>query len=139
MDPLITVETEMFEHREVKPHFHQSLLLRRGLCVLAERAISDLAESGFDLSNPIQEDYGWGFWVRRGKDCFWVAISYVGDGPKEVPAQWSISVNYDPGLNLIKRIFHKPDKEALQQLRDQILETVKSETAIRILPTPRTA
>jgi len=49
-----------------------------------------------------------------------------------------ISVNYDPGLNLIKRIFHKPDKEALQQLRDQILETVKSETAIRILPTPRT-
>jgi hypothetical protein len=89
VDPLITVETEMFEHREVKPHFHQSLLLRRGLCVLAERAISDLAESGFDLSNPIQEDYGWGFWVRRGKDCFWVAISYVGDGPKEVPAQWS--------------------------------------------------
>jgi hypothetical protein len=38
-----------------------------------------------------------------------VALSYVGSGPQEAPAQWFISVNYDPGLNLVKRLFHKPD------------------------------
>lgn len=72
---------------------------------------------GFDLSEPIQEDYGWGFWVARGPDPFWVAFSFCGEGPTEGPAEWVVSVAYDPGLNLLKRLFHKPDRQALARLR----------------------
>ena len=34
--------------------------------------------SGFEFSEAIQEDYGWGFWVTHGKYKFWIAMSCVG-------------------------------------------------------------
>src|SRR5437879_4272639 len=80
-------------------------------CATSQIAFQRTVES--ELSEPIQEDYGWGLWASRGKDRFWVALSYVGDGPQEAPAQWVVSVTYDPGLNLAKRLFHKPDQQAL--------------------------
>jgi hypothetical protein len=104
MDVLITVETDMFEHREVKPHFINPCCFGEDFATWLKQQLSPLTDSRFILSEPIQEDYGWGLWASRGKDRFWIALSYVGSGPQESPAQWVISVNYDPGLNLIKRL-----------------------------------
>ncbi|HYL86744.1 MAG TPA: hypothetical protein VE263_21135 [Candidatus Angelobacter sp.] len=137
MDETVTVETDQFEHREVKPHFINPCCFGEDFATWLKEEIAPLRNAGFCLSEIIQEDYGWGFWAWHGKDPFWVALSYVGDGPQEAPAQWVISVNYDPGLNLIKRLFHKPDRQALQSLRDQIKQAVTSNTAIRIVPPPR--
>ena len=137
MDETITVETDQFEHREVKPHFINPCCFGEDFAAWLKEKISPLPDSGFNLSKIIQEDYGWGFWAWHGRDPFWVAISYVGDGPQEPPAQWGISINYDPGLNLIKCVFHKPDREVLQNLRDHVRQAVTSNTAIRIVPAPR--
>jgi hypothetical protein len=137
MNGTITVETDQFEHREVKPHFINPCCFGEDFAVWLKKEISPLRDSGFSLSEIIQEDYGWGFWAWHGKDPFWVALSYVGEGPQEEPAQWVISVDYDPGLNLIKRLFHKPNWQALQNLRDHIRQAVTSNTAIRVVPPPR--
>ena len=137
MGNLITVETDLFEHREVKPHFINPCCFGEDFGAWLKHQLSPLSDSGFSFSDPIQEDYGWGIWAGREKDRFWVAISYVGNGPQEAPAQWVISVDYDPGLNLIKRLFHKPDRQALEQLREQVWKAVTSNTAIRTVPTPR--
>lgn len=137
MDALVAVETELFEHRHVKPHFINPCCFGEDFAAWLKNQLSPLADAGFNLSEIIQEDYGWGFWARHGEDPFWVALSYVGDGPQEAPAQWVISVNYDPGLNLIKRLFHKPNRQALQQLRDRVLEAVTSNSAIKTVPSPR--
>jgi len=137
MDPLITVETDMFEHKEAKPHFINPCCFGEDFADWLKNQLSSLRESGFNLSEPVQEDYGWGFWVRHGKDSFWVAISYVGDGPQQAPAQWVISVNYDSGLNLLKRLFHKPDPQALEKLRELVVRAVTSNTAIKTVPAPR--
>ncbi len=136
MDEMITVETDLFEHRVVKPHFINPCCFGEDFAAWLKERLSPLVRSGFNFSNLIQEDYGWGFWAWHGKDPFWVALSYVGDGPQETPAQWVILVNYDPGLNLIKRLFHKPDRQALQNLRDHVRQAVTSNTAIRIVPVP---
>jgi len=136
-DETITAETDQFEHREVKPHFINPFCFGEDFASWLKKEISALRDSGFSFSEIIQEDYGWGFWAWQGKNPFWVALSYVGDGPQEEPAQWVISVNYDPGLNLIKRLFHKPDGKALQNLRDHIRQAVTSNTAIRVVPPPR--
>ena len=96
-----------------------------------KQELAPLAAHGFDISEPIQEDYGWGVWARCGTDPFWVALSYVGDGPQEEPAQWVVSVSYDPGLNLIKRMFHKPNQQAFAQLREQIWHAICSNRAFR--------
>lgn len=134
MNDSVTIETDIFEHREVKPHFINACCFGEDLAAWLKKQLSPLAGFGFIFAEPVQEDYGWGFWASHGKDRFWVALSYVGDGPQETPAQWVISVNYDPGLNPINRLFHKPDRVALERLRDHVLQALTSNVAIRIVP-----
>ena len=129
----IVVETDPFEHREVKPHFINPCCFGEDFAVWLKQELSRFTGLGFEFSEPIQEDYGWGFWASRGKDRFWVALSYVGDGPQEAPAQWIVSVVYDPGLNLVKRMFHKGDPQALEQLRDRIRKILTSNSTIKTI------
>jgi hypothetical protein len=68
-----------------------------------------------------------------GKDQFWIALSYAGDGPQEAPAQWVISITYDPGLNLAKRLFHKPDRQVLEQLQNRVWQILASNSAITVI------
>jgi hypothetical protein len=133
MDDAITIETDMFEHREVKPHFINPCCFGEDFALWLKRELSPLADDGFSFSEPIQEDYGWGFWAWHGKDPFWVAMSYAGDGPQDPPAQWVVSVSYDAGLNFIKRLFHKPDTQAFAQLRNRVWQSVNSNNAISLI------
>jgi len=73
MDDSITIETDMFEHREVKPHFINPCCFGEDFAAWLKQQLSPLTDSGFVLSEPIQEDYGWGFWASRGKDPFWLS------------------------------------------------------------------
>lgn len=129
----IMVETDLFEHREVKPHFINPCCFGEDFAAWLRQELSRSPDLGLELSEPIQEDYGWGFWASLGKDRFWIALSYVGDGPQEAPAQWVISVANDPGLNLAKRLFHKPNQEGLGQLRERIRQILASNGAIKML------
>lgn len=137
MDTLVTIETDLFEHREVKPHFINRCCFGEDFAAWLKERLIPVLDSRCTFSDPIQEDYGWGFWVWCAKDPFWVALSYVGDGPQEAPAQWVISVNYDPGPNIMKRLFHKPDMRTLQSLKEHIRQILTSNTSIRIVSTPR--
>jgi hypothetical protein len=129
------IETDGFEHREVKPHFINPCCFGEDLASWMKQELLRQTDLGFELSESIQEDYGWGLWASRGKDPLWIAFSYVGDGPQEAPAQWVISITYDPGLNLAKRLFRKPDPQALALLRDRVRLVIASNNAIRILTT----
>jgi len=129
----LTVETDLFEHREVKPHFINPCCFGEDFAAWLKQQLSHFPEPGFEPSEPTQEDYGWGLSVSHGKDRFWIALSYASDGPQEAPAQWIVSVTYDPGLNLAKRLFHKPDQQALAHLRDRVLRILVSSGAIRII------
>jgi hypothetical protein len=84
MPESFTVETDLFEHREVKPHFINPCCFGEDFAAWLKDRISALLTSDFTFSPPIQEDYGWCFRVNHGKDPLWVAISYVGDGPKNL-------------------------------------------------------
>jgi hypothetical protein len=129
----IFIETDLFEHREVKPHFINPCCFGEDFAGWLKQELSRFPELRVDLSNPIQEDYGWGLWATHGKDRFWIAISYVGDGPQEAPPQWAVSVTYDPGLNLAKRLFHKPDLEAQVQLWNRIRQILQSNRSIKTI------
>src|SRR5689334_13733403 len=132
MDEPITVETDLFEHQEVKPHFINACCFGEDFAAWLKEQLSQQSDLGMELFDPIQEDYGWGFWVHHGKDNFWVAIGWIGEGSQAALAQWGVHVAYDPGLNLIKRIFHKPDLRALARLRDHIRQVLTSNAAIKI-------
>ena len=125
----ITVETDLFEHREVQPHFINRCCFGEDFAEWLRKNLSRFTD--LELSEPIQEDYGWGLWVSRDEKRFWVALSYVGNGPQEPPARWIISVTQDPGLNLAKRLFQRADQQALRDLRDRIRSILASNQAIR--------
>src|SRR5262245_32059019 len=111
----ITVETDLFEHREVKPHFINPCCFGEDFASWLKQKLSRSVDRDMELSEPIQEDYGWGIWASHGKDRIWIAISYIEDGPQEAPPQWIISATYDSGFNLVKRLFHKSDQHALRR------------------------
>lgn len=131
----ILVETDMFEHREVKPHFINPCCFGEDFAAWLKRELLRFPDFAFELSEPMQEDYGWGLWAwwRKREDRFWIALSYVGDGPQEPPAHWIVSVTNDPGFNIVKRLFHKPDHKALQQLREHVRHVLKSNNAIKTI------
>jgi hypothetical protein len=131
----IVVETDLFEHREVKPHFINPCCFGEDFAAWLRQELSRHADLRFELSEPIQEDYGWGFWASRDKDRFWVALSYMGDGPQEAPAQWVVSVVNDPGINPLKKVFHRYDSQALEQLRSRIRQILTSTPAIKTIET----
>lgn len=99
MNDSFEVETDLFEHRELKPHFINPCCFGEDFAAWFKRELARLSEFGIRLSEPVQEDYGWGLWAARGKDRYWIAISYVGNGLQEGPAQWVFSPDYDPRLN----------------------------------------
>src|SRR5262249_55967132 len=128
---IATVETDLFEHREVKPHFINACCFGEDFAAWLRQRLADL--SGFELSEPIQEDYGWGFLARHGKDTFWIALSYVGDGPTEAPAQWVVCIAHDTGLNLFKKLFSKPDLSAMETLRARIRRELENQEGIGVI------
>jgi hypothetical protein len=127
------VETDLFDHREVKPHFINPCCFGEDFARWLRDRLAGLAEEGFELSDPVQEDYGWGFWATRERDTFWIALSFCGEGPSEAPAEWVVSLGYDPGLNLLKRLFHKADTAALGRLRAQVREILRSTPGLRVI------
>jgi hypothetical protein len=135
MDDSMTVETDLFEHREVKPHFINPCCFGEDFAHWLKQQLADIVADGFELSGSIQEDYGWGFWVTRGPDRFWIALSFCGDGPTDEPAQWVVSVDHDPGLNPLKRLLRRPDVQALARVRGRVWQALSSTPGIRVLAT----
>lgn len=131
----VVVETDLFEHRKVGPHFINSCCFGEDFAVWLKRELLRFPELRMGFSEPNQEDHGWGFWGSQGRDRYWIAISYAGDGPQETPAQWVIPVSYDPGFKLAMRLLHKPSRRTLEQLRDRVRQVLGSSGTIRLVKT----
>ena len=129
----MVVETDLFEHRDVKPHFINPCCFGEDFAEWLRQKLLRYRDLGMKLSEPVQEDYGWGLWASNSKDRFWIALSYVGSGPQEAPAQFIISVNLDRGFNVIKRLFHRPDEPSIGRLQSRIHEILASNPAIKVI------
>jgi hypothetical protein len=129
----ISVETNLFNHTEVKPHFINPNCFGEDFAEWLRGEVASLKNNGYEISDIIQEDYGWGFWISKGKDTFWIAVGMMGDGPTEEIPQWNISVNYDSGLNVFKKLFYKPDQNSFVIIRDLIWEKLKNKKDIKIV------
>ncbi len=135
MDDRIAIRTDLFEHREVKPTFINPCCFGEDFAGWLKQKLAPLKESGFLFSASIQEDYGWGFWVSHGKDRFWVALSYVGNGAQEEPAEWIITV---ARAGFLSRLLRRSESEHHRtELRNRIWELVRSDSAIQVVELPQ--
>jgi len=130
MREAITVETDIFEHWKVGPHFINPCCFGEDFAAWLKGELSPLEkEVGFTFSNAIQEDYGWGFWATHGRDRFWIALSYMGDGPQEEPAEWVVSI--DLSGSPISRLMRRPNHDAFARLRDRTRRALAGNPAIK--------
>jgi len=134
----ILVHTKLFNYTEVKEHFINEGCFGEDFAGWLKGALSSLAREGFSLSEIIQEDYGWGLWIERERSKYWLAVSYAPEGlfdedyPTDAEGDWYVHLNYDPGLNLISRLFHKPNAATFELVRDHLLATLRAREGITI-------
>lgn len=131
-ETIATIETDLFEHRTVQPHFINPCCFGEDFAAWLKTELADPSGTGFSLSEPIQEDYGWGLGVKYHGEDYWIAMSYVGTGPTEQPARWVVSLSRQGGARLLKRLFEKPNCSAPSVLRNRVRSLLESTSGIKI-------
>ncbi len=126
-----TIETERFEHRIVGANFINPCCFGEDFIGWLRQQLAFRLPSSFHLSDPIQEDYGWGIWIRPGRDTFWICLSCT--EPQSTPAQWIVLGNHDFGLNLFRRLFHRPSTPNFAEIYSAIEGALLPDQSIRIL------
>lgn len=126
-----TIETEKFEHRIVGANFINPCCFGEDFISWLRNELTTRLPSSYRLSAPIQEDYGWGIWCRLGRDTFWTCVTCT--EPERAPAQWRLFGNHDSGLNLFRRLFHKPNEKNLTAIASAIEQSLQSDAAFRIV------
>ena len=132
-DESIHLKTDAFEHCEVKPNFINPCCFGEDFAAWLSKELAGRHGDIYQVSDPLQEDYGWGLKIRSKHCRFWVALSYVGDGPTDEPGEWIVSAVSDEGLNILAHLFSKADKAALPLLRERIRIAIEANPDIRIL------
>jgi hypothetical protein len=128
-DGAITIETDRFEHRKVGDHFINPCCFGEDLAAWLKDRLAAAPDLDLEIGAPIQEDYGWGLKARGGADRYWIAISFIGDGPQEEPGQWRVAADWTPGL--LRRLTGKPAQ--LAALRAAVRQALVSEPGVQIL------
>jgi len=107
-----TFRSTQFENKSAKPHFINERCFGEDLA----KWLRDGLDVQFKADEVIQEDYGWGFWTQIGGDPYWVYVGVMDDSIGQDTAEWLVGVAYDPGLNIVRRLFRKPKLDDLLAL-----------------------
>jgi hypothetical protein len=110
-----------YNAREVRRYFLNPCCFGDDVIEALRERVEAVAPS-LAVGEPVQEDYGWGFWVHAGGDPYWTCVSLV-DGEGDPPL-WRLIVDYDPGLNLLKRWFGRPDPAGRARVEDALRKSL---------------
>jgi hypothetical protein len=91
-----TLKTDRFNSTESKPHFNNERCF--GEDFSAWLAIS-LRSSGFEVSEPIQEDWGWCLIATQSGKKYTVSIAIMDESIGQVPTEWRVGVAYERPMN----------------------------------------
>jgi hypothetical protein len=127
----IELETGVFNFKEIKENFINDVCFGEDFAMWLRNSLVD-EKLDFELSELIQEDYGWGFWAEKNKDSFWIAVGCEG-ATKVDTAFWHVFISYDPALSITKRLFHKPNQQKFIDLVDAVHRQLKTNSAISVI------
>ena len=88
----------------------------------------------FTLSEPIGEDYGWGFWAEKDGESYWFAISFVEGDEATGRASWVASVQREVGLRFWKLLGAHSDADRLL-LEERMVRLFEETEGIRVTST----
>lgn len=136
MERHVSFRSARFEYKEPKPYFINPNCFGEDV---AGWLVTELRRVGFTVDEPIQEDYGWGFWTKINLYPFWTAISLIESENEVAPEtpEWYLSVVYETGCNPLRRFRQRPQSQdilTLCQTIDNILHSDPSIMAIQWWP-----
>ena len=91
-----------------------------------------LAERGLEVSEPIQEDWGWVILVTLAGHKFTISIGVMDESIGKVPANWRIGIAYEKPLNRIRTWFKPPPVESLLALFRDVQTVLVGEPRFRV-------
>lgn len=92
--------------------------------------VQTIQHSAILLDTPIQEDYGWGVWAKVSDELYWIAVSINEETIGSEVAEWLMTIAYEPGCNLFRRIFHQPRREDFIVLCRAVDAALQSDPAV---------
>jgi len=132
------VKTRRFNYTEVKPHFINPCCFGEDFAAWLALELAPLTAQGFQISQPIQEDYGWGLWVARGKSKIWIALSSLQDGEETADpssqGEWVVSVQQEFGINPLARLFGGQDPSATSLVSETVRSVLERAADIAVTP-----
>lgn len=105
---------------------------------LAEWLQQGMIERGYQCDEPMQEDYGWGYWTTVDGFTIWTAVSFIEENQHATmsrlgagtQATWSVSFAYEapfilfkPSLWFKKNVGLEKEEELLEATRKLIAST----------------
>ena len=91
-----------------------------------------LTEKGHDVSDPIQEDFGWVLVARVADRKFTISIGIMDESIGEVPACWCVAVAYEKPMNSFRTWFKPAPTESLAVLFKEVRSALEAERDFNI-------
>ena len=91
-----------------------------------------LAEKGHDVSDPIQEDFGWVLIAQVGDRKFTISVGIMDESIGQVPATWCVAVAYEKPMNSFRAWFKPAPTESLQALFSEVRSILDREPDFKI-------
>jgi hypothetical protein len=105
----VTFRSRRFENKTPQPHFINERCFGEDVAEWLRAGI----DPRFKPREVTQEDYGWGFWTKVAGDPYWIYAGVMDESIGQDEAEWLVGVAHDPGLSIVRRLFHKPNLEDL--------------------------
>lgn len=93
---------------------------------------ASLAKRGHEVSNPIQEDFGWVMLAVVADRKFTISIGIMDESIGHVPAIWCVAVAYEKPLNSFWTWFKPAPTESLHALFKEVRSTLESERDFKV-------
>jgi hypothetical protein len=91
-----------------------------------------LADSGWTIAEPIQEDWSWVLLATVAGDIFTIAIGVLDESIEQTPAVWRVDVSHEKWVNPIRKWFKQPPKESLTEVCRKLEEILSCEPQFKV-------
>lgn len=93
---------------------------------------AQLIERGHDVSEPIQEDFGWVILPKIGGQTFTITIGVMDESIGEGPSTWLIAVAHEKPLNPILSWFKAAPIDTRNALFQEVRTAMESDSDFRV-------
>lgn len=132
LDQGLFITTDLFEVTTPGAHFINARCFGEDFAAWLR---AQYVAGGIDVSEPIQEDWGWALFVKIHAHTFTVSIGVMDESIGVLPAEWRVGVTYEKTLNGIRSWFKSPPIDLFNDFFARIRTIVSSEPRFRVADT----